>query len=194
VKKGTTGSFDREGAWKTRHTKPGGEMWFEPRLRLAVCRLFVPLMVVAAILVPTESHGQKAVIVVRHAEKTDDGSDPELSQAGRQRAVLLAGLLKETGVTALYGTQYKRTVQTLEPLAMALGLKIETVAADESLAQVELLRGRHAGEVVVIAGHSNSVPRLLKLLGHPDDISIEDDDYGNLFIVVPGSAVLRLRY
>jgi hypothetical protein len=36
---------------------------------------------------------------------------------------------------------------------------------------------------VVIAGHSNTIPHLISLFGIQDEIYIEDNQYGDLFIV-----------
>ena len=44
-------------------------------------------------------------ILTRHAEKGDDGTkDPDLTQAGNERAQSLVRLLKNTKVDAIYST------------------------------------------------------------------------------------------
>ena len=63
------------------------------------------------------------VLLVRHAEKAAGGSDdPPLSPAGEARARVLAHVAGSAGVSAIYHTQYKRTQQTVAPLAAKLGL------------------------------------------------------------------------
>ena len=51
---------------------------------------------------------------------------------------------------------------------------------------------------MLLVGHSDTLPGLIRALGHPQEIKIEPQDYGNLFIVVPkaGGAptFLRLHY
>jgi hypothetical protein len=51
---------------------------------------------------------------------------------------------------------------------------------------------------VLVVGHSNTLPEVLKKLGVKDDIKIEDSEYDNLFIVVrPESGeptLIRLRF
>jgi phosphohistidine phosphatase SixA len=160
-----------------------------------------PALIAAALLwtlAPAVSHAQQAVILVRHAEKLDASDDSPLSREGEERATRLANMLENAGVSAVYATEFRRTVQTVEPLAAARGLKVEVVHSNESQAQVDALRRDHPSGVVVLAGHSGSVPRLLKLLGHPQEVRISDDEYTNLFIVVPVAAgpptVVRLRY
>ena len=52
---------------------------------------------------------QKAVIVVRHAERADESQDSLLSAPGTARAEALARHLEQAGVTSIYVTQYQRT-------------------------------------------------------------------------------------
>ena len=141
---------------------------------------------------------QRAVIVVRHAEKVDQSTDAVLSEAGQARARGLASLLARSGVTAIFATQRQRTVQTVQPLADALKLKVQTMAADDTAGLVERLRSLHATDVVVVAGHSDTVPEILRRLGCVEPVTIADDDFGSAFVVVPrpGEApvMLRLRY
>ena len=40
---------------------------------------------------------------------------------------------------------------------------------------------------VLIVGHSNTVPRVLEQLGYPNEITIDHDEFNNLFIVVPAA-------
>src|SRR5215813_7591388 len=70
---------------------------------------------------PAVRLAQKAVFVVRHAEKASDANEPSvpLSEAGTARAARLAALLKDAGVSAIYSTDAIRTRKTAEPLAAA---------------------------------------------------------------------------
>lgn len=141
---------------------------------------------------------QQAVILVRHAEKVDESEDPLLSAAGTARAQALAKHLASAGVRAIFVTQYKRTGLTAQPLATKLNLKPTVIHSDSTQELVNRIRRDHANDVVLVVGHSNSVPRAIKLLGHPEPIEIGHDEYDRLFVVVPRSAgppvVLRLRY
>jgi broad specificity phosphatase PhoE len=141
---------------------------------------------------------QQAVILVRHAEKADDSTDTALSEKGRARAQALAALLAKSGVTAIYATEYRRTVQTVQPLAETLGLEVQTIQAKDTAALVERLRSRHQADIVLVVGHSNTVPAVLRALGHVRDEAVADDDFGNVFVLVPRAgqapSVLTLRY
>ena len=57
-------------------------------------------------------------------------ADPDLSEAGRARAASLATALKDAGIVAIFTTEFKRTQQTAEPLAKALGLTVKVVKGD----------------------------------------------------------------
>jgi broad specificity phosphatase PhoE len=63
---------------------------------------------------------------------------------------------------------------------------------------VEQLRKDHAGQTVLVVGHTDTLPGLIKALGYPSEIKIEAQDYGNVFIVTPRAerapGFLRLRY
>ena len=141
---------------------------------------------------------QKAIVVVRHAEKADQSTDPVLSAQGAARAEALAKALAAMDVKAVYVTQYQRTALTAAPLMKAAGLTAIQVHSDASAELVERMKREYPGDVVLTVGHSNSVPRILKLLGATETIELGDNDYDNLFIVVPkpsGSAtLLRLKY
>jgi broad specificity phosphatase PhoE len=140
---------------------------------------------------------QQALLIVRHAEKADQSKDPRLSGAGQARARALAALLARSGAAAIYATQYQRTTETAQPLAEVLGLPIQHVPAEDSAGLVQQLKTRHARDTVVVVGHSNTLPEILRLYGQQVP-PIADDDFGNVFVVVPKPGgppvVLRLRY
>jgi phosphohistidine phosphatase SixA len=145
---------------------------------------------------------QPVVFLVRHAERSDSSpgtspsmaSDPDLSDAGRARAASLAVLLKDAGISAIYVTEYKRTQQTAAPLAKALGLTPTIVKATDAKALAKELAAAKGS--VLVVGHSNTVPSAIKDLGVSSPVSVQDDEYDNLFVVVPGSrpSAIRLHY
>lgn len=151
---------------------------------------------------PAPAWAQSTVFVVRHAERADQveggaammATDPDLSAPGRARAASLAAMLKDAGVRSIFVTQYKRTQQTAEPLAKALGLTPEAVGSRELGSLADKVRAAKGN--VLVVGHSNSVPNLLKALGAADDIAIAETEYDNLFIVTLAEKVtmVRLRF
>jgi phosphohistidine phosphatase SixA len=140
------------------------------------------------------------VIFVRHGEKAqDDPRDPSLSPAGAQRAADLAALLRVAGVTHLFASEYRRTQATLRPLAAASGREVAVHPAADADALLAALRGLPPGAVAVVAGHSNTLPKLVAALGADPRGEIPDDVDDRLLIVTvpPPPArprTLELRY
>ncbi|HNV30658.1 MAG TPA: phosphoglycerate mutase family protein [Cyclobacteriaceae bacterium] len=123
-------------------------------------------------------------ILVRHAEKGNDGTkDPDLTEAGTRRAQLLATMLKKTQVDAIYSTAYKRTRNTVSPLATTKGLSVSGYEAFKT-DEIDQILKKHTGGTVVIAGHSNNIPWIANYLtGKETYKDFEDSDYENLLIV-----------
>jgi phosphohistidine phosphatase SixA len=138
------------------------------------------------------------VLAVRHADVDlpPDGPDPDLNAAGRRRAEALARLAGSAGVTAIRTSRFRRTQQTVEPLAELLGVTPRVAPAAAELAQ--RVRAAELGDVVVVAGHSNTVPELLGALGVETVPVIGETEFDNLFVVTvlpaSGAGLLRLRY
>ena len=156
------------------------------------------VVVAALIALPSVSYAQRAVLLVRHADRLDDSEDSPLSAAGKERAQRLAALLKDVGITAIYTSQFQRTMQTVEPLARALKISPVSLPTADQEGLIKRIRAEHRQGVVLIVGHQMSVPALLKLLGHTEVITLAATEYDNLFTVVPTGGgrptVLRLRY
>lgn len=101
------------------------------------------------------------VYAVRHAEKVTERGDPELSPEGTARAAELARVLADVPVDAIYSTNTKRTRTTAQPLATAKGLEIQSYAPGRLAPTLAAGTAR----CVVVVGHSNTVPALLRGLG-----------------------------
>ena len=154
---------------------------------------FVFVCFVVALAFST-SIAESTVFIVRHAEKVDDSKDAELSEAGRARAEALANVLRDSKISVIYTTEFKRTQQTAAPLARALGLTVTTLPAEKKAALVEKLRTSASPSLVV--GHGNTIPDTIKALGITEPVNIPDSDYDNLFVVVLGEKpyLIRLHY
>ncbi len=141
---------------------------------------------------------QQTVIVVRHAERLDSTPDPGLSAEGAARAEKLAALLANAGVQTIYSSQYQRCLQTTAPLAKRLGLTPVMVPAKDTDALIAKIRSHDKNETVLVVGHSNTVPAILKALGYTANLTIAEDEHNNLFVLTPREgttpAVTRLTY
>lgn len=136
------------------------------------------------------------VYVVRHAEKEKGpGDDPDLSARGKLRALALPEALELESISAIYSTDTKRTQQTVAPVAALTGVEVTRMPPTDYEGLLERVHS-HAGKAVVVVGHSNTVPPMLSALGVRDQLSLDEDDYGDLFVVtvpVQGAATLEVR-
>lgn len=135
------------------------------------------------------------IYLVRHAEKVDESRDPDLNKTGHERAEALAQFLSKVPIDAFFATQYKRTSQTIAPLAEQKGVKIQQYEAGESGAFVSQFK-KAGGGTLVIAGHSNTVPEMVEALGG-GKVHIEHSDYDNLYLVIitdKGSTLQHFRF
>jgi broad specificity phosphatase PhoE len=123
-------------------------------------------------------------ILVRHAEKADDGTNnPGLTEEGSRRAKSLVSLLAETKVDAIYSTPYKRTQHTVAPLAEAKNLQMLAYDPMKGEAMDDLLE-KYRGGTIVLCGHSNTTPWIANyFLGKESYSSFEDSDYDNVLIL-----------
>ena len=156
--------------------------------RLAII-LSIPLLLAAA------ANAAPIIFIVRHAEKaTTGGKDPDLSPQGQKRADALAHILKDSQITAVFVTELKRTQETAAATARDANVTPIVVPADGTRALVDKLHALKGNALVV--GHGNTIPDLLKALGVATPVSIADDDYAEIFAVVPGDTpqLLRLHY
>ena len=138
---------------------------------------------------------QPVVVIVRHAEKaTNGGTDPDLSSVGRARADALARILKDSGITAIFTSEFKRTQETAAPTATSARVAPTVVAAKDTAALVAKLHQLNGNALVV--GHGDTIPNVIKALGINVPINIPEEDYSELLIVTLGDKpqVLRLHY
>jgi len=177
------------------------------RTWISGCRILVAGLALAGcsatLLAPPASAASSkitTIVVVRHAEKaTDDPRDPTLSPAGQERAEELAKALGGASVSAVYVTEFKRTRLTAEPTAQHFNLTIQTQARAEMTPDVyardlmpKILK-KHAGKVVLIVGHSDTVPAIVKVLTGTTVAPIDEAEFDRLYVVeVPKSGAARL--
>lgn len=159
-------------------------------------RLFTVFVAVSfmALHAWAQDSGATTWLVVRHVDRA--GEDDAITPAGEERAEQLAQLAKVLRVEVIYSTDFQRTRRTADPAARELNLEINTYSElNDDL--FKDLKSRHAGQVVLIVGHSNTVGRIVNGLGVTGDFPIADDEFDSLFVVRthgPDSAAFRLHY
>lgn len=143
------------------------------------------------------SWGSATVVLVRHAEKVAEGQDPGLSDIGHAHAERLAQLLENAGLAAIYVTEWKCTQETAAPVAAASGLTPKVVPAERHKRLLRRLKWRHRGDVVLVVGHSNTVPLIAAGLGASIGV-VEAEAYSGLWVIsysrLRGTRLLTLQY
>ena len=103
------------------------------------------------------------------------------------------------GIDAVYATHYRRSLETAEPLANRLGLDTQRYDPEDNEAVLERILKDHKGKIVLVVGHSNTVPSLIADLGASKNVpEIAEDEYDNIYIVsIPWfgkTKTIRLRF
>jgi phosphohistidine phosphatase SixA len=141
------------------------------------------------------------VFLVRHTEREWEGEDPPLTAAGQARAQALAATLRDSGITAIITTQWRRTRDTAAPLAKLLRISPEVIPVHEgkSRENIETVAAavrRHKDETVLVVGHI-TVTGVVAALGGPSLPTICENVFSDLFLFTSASredGLVRLRY
>lgn len=150
------------------------------------------------------------VFLIRHADKANaPREDPPLNESGKLRSQALARILGQSGIKAIYTSQYQRTIQTAEPLAKQLGITITSLplkmsqsnpreVSEQSIKEITGKIYERTGEAVLVIGHSNTIPEVIKMLGGDNVPKIDEQKFDDLFVVTvfaKGKArVVHLKY
>lgn len=160
------------------------------------------LVAALALLLPAATLQAQAapitVFVVRHAEKGPEIPDPSLTPQGQQRAAALARVLGDSRVTAIFASEFKRTQETVAPLAAANALTALIVPAGKLDSLIVRLRALPPGSRALVASHSNLVHLIVEKLSGVKIPPLTDAEYDRLVVVTVmadgrGEAVV-LRY
>jgi broad specificity phosphatase PhoE len=116
----------------------------------------------------------RQIVILRHAEKPDDPSDPDLSPEGVARAQMLANLIPRRFPNpdwlfcAARSRHSNRSYDTLAPLARALGMALDERYVDDRYAELAadlLQKPKYADKLIVICWHHGHIPDLALSLG-----------------------------
>ena len=163
-------------------------------LAIVIGSVLVVMLVVAWLIV---SWGSMTVVLVRHAERLSEERDPGLSEIGIAHAERLAEILERAGIEAIYVSEARRTRETAAPVAARTGVEPRVIDAERHQRLLRRLKWRHRSEVVLVVGHSNTVPLIAAGLGAGIGV-VDAEDYSGLWIIsysrLRGTRLLMLRY
>ncbi len=153
-------------------------------------RLFRHLPLSLALLAPVAALAEpSAIYLVRHGEKASEQGDPDLTAQGRSRAEHIGILLHRAGVNHIFSTPTNRTRQTAAPLAQRTGVSVQLYDPRNPKALVEKVRGLDGA--VLVVGHSNTLPELVRLFGGAPGADIADDEYDRVYQLTGAAGAVR---
>lgn len=123
------------------------------------------------------------VYIVRHGERQDSSTSSPLSPAGVARASVLAHVLRNAGITAVFVTEFTRTQQTRAPVAaQAIVTAIQYPSSNPQNVADQIL-SNHAGGRVLVVGHSTTVDDIAVSLGASGLSDLSEDQFDRMFVV-----------
>ncbi|HKR95018.1 MAG TPA: phosphoglycerate mutase family protein, partial [Candidatus Angelobacter sp.] len=158
-------------------------------MKRLLIRLGLTALVLGQIAIAQQQQPATTIVLVRHAEKASNAPDALLSPQGQQRAECLAHVLKDAGIKRIYVSDVKRTQQTAEPLAKALGIKPVVVPAkDPNTLVKDVFYG--AGGNALVVGHSDTLPFVIQRVQAGTIPPIGENEYDGLYVltVLEGSS------
>tara|TARA_S200000501_G_scaffold230940_3_gene216590 strand:- start:683 stop:1177 length:495 start_codon:yes stop_codon:yes gene_type:complete len=144
------------------------------------------ILLLVTFLFPDISHNNCTnFYLIRHAEKVRSDktdSNPDLNEKGLLRAHNWKNYFSNKNISKIYSTNYKRTLNTIKPLALQNGLEALIYSASD-IEYNDFIKS-NIGETILIVGHSNTIPGFVnKLINDNYYDQIEDTNNSNLYIV-----------
>lgn len=146
------------------------------------------LLAAALSLFAATSAMAQTVYLVRHAEKADASADPLLSEAGLARAAALATAMAEAHPDHIFTSPLQRTRLTAAPTAEFHSVTIEPVGFEGGAAAhvaviAERVRALPEDAVVLIVGHSNTIPLIARALGYAEAADMPECEYDRMTLL-----------
>lgn len=160
------------------------------RIKRSAITIGIYLVLIVALAWFFETQSTTTIIFVRHAEKTaEPAGDPGLTVTGRARARALSEIMQrvdvDRAVDEIYASQYRRTQETVRPLAIALGKEIRPYDAGDTKSVLAEILDEHRGKISLVAAHSNTIQPLIAELGGSKVLpEISESDYDDIYVVV----------
>ncbi len=147
-------------------------------------RTIIFWLTLITILAGAAAAQNKTILLVRHAEKMDGTSrDPELSPVGKQRAERLVKKIGKFRPGAFYSTDFKRTRDTLAPLAAKRKKEIQIYDAKKSQDLIDRIM-KSKTKRFVVSGHSNTIPGLANLITKKELFkNLDESEYSVIWLI-----------
>lgn len=139
------------------------------------------ITVIQVLPLPNREEDATTIIILRHAEKEQgvQTDDPGLSEEGTARAYRISEFLKDQEIAAVYATPYQRTIQTVNPVARENGIAVQQYHPVDPNGFQSIL-DQNIGKTIIICGHSNTVPLLLKFFDpESEPTALQEDEFDN---------------
>ncbi|NOT48403.1 MAG: histidine phosphatase family protein [Acidobacteria bacterium] len=152
-------------------------------MKTAICLtilLFIPLGAYRQAMAQSRD---VTILLVRHAEKVDSSQDPELSPDGKLRAERLVKKIGKFRPGAFYSTNFKRTRDTLVPLAARRRKEIQIYDARKPQELIDQIM-KSKTKRFVVSGHSNTIPGLANLIAKKELFkNLDDAEYSVIWLI-----------
>jgi phosphohistidine phosphatase SixA len=144
---------------------------------------------------PREVAAQPSLVVlVRHGEKQPaPADDPSLSEAGVARARALDAALANAVPTTIVVSPRKRTVETAAVVQQRTGVTPTVIALDAKHVQNVAAAVMKASGVVLVVGHSNTIPAIVNALAGTKLPDICDAHYATMYLVTPAGGTSKAQ-
>ncbi len=160
------------------------------RIKRSAITISIYLVLIIALAWFFESQSTTTIVFVRHAEKAaEPQGDPGLTDVGRSRARELSQIMQridvDRSVDEIYASQFRRSQETVRPLAIALGKEIRRYDANDTVSVLEEILSEHKGKISLVVAHSNTIQPLIAELGGSKVLpEITESDYEDIYVVV----------
>lgn len=134
------------------------------------------------------------VVLVRHGEKQPTpADDPSLSEAGVARAKALEAALAHSTPTTIVVSPRKRTAETAAVVQQRTGVTPTVISLDAAHVRNAVAAINQAIGVVLVVGHSNTIPAIVNALAGTKLPDICDASYATMFVVTPATATSKAQ-
>ena len=152
---------------------------------------------------PASHPGSTTILIVRHAEKASDAEDSPLTETGILRAQALVRAAEDAGVSAIYSSQFRRSIDTARPLSDRIGVAITEVPVnlaspgDYGELLAKQIIEKYRGQTIVVVGHSNTIASIIEGLARRE-APVDNIEYSDMFIVTVqpsgGAGIIKTQY